>query len=204
MKNLTLILFSLLFLGFMFQACDNTKTYAEMLEEENDAIKDFINERGIRVISQSEFYAKDSVTDENEYVQLASGVYMNIVKKGLLDDKGILTNPNDTIKNNMEVLVRFMEYSILDKDTTLSNLDVPQTVDVFRYKVTPSQIAGTFTEGYMYSYYGPTVPAGWLVPLSYIRNYAHVKLIVPSKMGHQSAMQYVYPYFYDIQKYQFN
>lgn len=204
MKNLTLILFSLLFLGSMFQACDNTKTYAEMLEEENDAIKDFINERGIRVISQSEFYAKDSVTGENEYVQLASGVYMNIVKKGLLDDKGILTNPNDTIKNNMEVLVRFMEYSILDKDTTLSNLDVPQTVDVFRYKVTPSQIAGTFREGYMSSYYGPTVPAGWLVPLSYIRNYAHVKLIVPSKMGHQSAMQYVYPYFYDIQKYQFN
>lgn len=204
MKNLTLFLFSLLFLGCMFQACDDTKTYAEMLEEENDAIKDFINERGIRVISQSEFYAKDSVTDENEYVQLASGVYMNIVKKGLLDNNGALTNPNDTIKNNMEVLVRFMEYSILDKDTTLSNLDVPQTVDVFRYKVTSSQIAGTFTEGYMYSYYGPTVPAGWLVPLSYIRNYAHVKLIVPSKMGHQSAMQYVYPYFYDIQKYQFN
>ena len=31
---------------------------------------------------------------------------------------------------------------------------------------------------------------------------AHVKLIVPSKMGHQTAMQYVYPYFYDIRKYQ--
>lgn len=203
MKNLTLVLFSLLFLGFVFQACDDTKTYAEMLEEEEDAIKDFINERGIRVISQSEFYAKDSVTDENEYVQLASGVYMNIVKKGKLDEDGNLSNPNDTVKNNMEVLVRFMEYSILDKDTTLSNLDIPQTVDVFRYKVTSSQIAGTFTEGYMYSYYGPTVPAGWLIPLSYICNYAHVKLIVPSKMGHQSAMQYVYPYFYDIQKYQF-
>lgn len=216
MKNLTLFIFLLLSVGFVFQACDNTKTYAEMLEEENEAIKDFINERGIRVISQSEFYAKDSVTAENEYVQLASGVYMNIVKKGLLkedeqgnveydeDGKPVLKNPNDTIRNNMEVLVRFMEYSIFDKDTTLSNLDSPQIVDEFRYKVTSSQIAGTFTGGYMYSYYGPTVPAGWLVPLSYIRNYAHVKLIVPSKMGHQSAMQYVYPYFYDIRKYQFN
>lgn len=216
MKNLTLFIILLFGLGIVFQACDNTKTYAEMLEEENEAIKDFINEHGIRVISQSEFYAKDSVTAENEYVQLASGVYMNIVKKGLLkkdkdgkviydeDGKPVLDNPNDTIKNNMEVLVRFMEYSILDKDTTLSNLDAPQVVDEFRYKVTSSQIAGTFTGGYMYSYYGPTVPAGWLVPLSYIRNYAHVKLIVPSKMGHQSAMQYVYPYFYDIRKYQFN
>lgn len=218
MKKLTWILFGLLTLSFSFQACDNTKTYAEMLEEEDDAIQDFINEHGIKVITQREFFAKDSVTEENEYVQLSSGVYMNIVKKGkwktekqgdkvvvVLDSKGrpVLENPNDTIKNNDEVLVRFMEYSIMDKDTTLSNLNSVEIVDEFRYKVTSSQIAGSFTAGYMYSYYGPTVPAGWLVPLSYIRSFGHVKLIVPSKMGHQSAMQYVQPYFYDIRKYQF-
>lgn len=203
MKNLTWILFGLLTLTFTFQACDNTKTYAEMLEEEDDAIRDFINEHGIKVITQRDFFAKDSVTEENEYVQLSSGVYMNIVKKGLLDKDGNLLNPNDTIKNNDEVLVRFMEYSIMNKDTTLSNLNAVEIVDEFRYKVTSSQIAGSFTAGYMYSYYGPTVPAGWLVPLSYIRSFGHVKLIVPSKMGHQSAMQYVQPYFYDIRKYQF-
>ena len=203
MKKLTWILFGLLVLTFTFQACDNTKTYAEMLEEEKDAIKDFINEHGIKVISQTEFFAKDSVTEENEYVQLSSGVYMNIVKKGLLDENGQLLNPNDTIRNNAEVLVRFMEYSLMDKDTTLSNLNAVETVDEFRYKVTSTQIAGSFTAGYMYQFYGPTVPAGWLVPLGYIRSFGHVKLIVPSKMGHQSAMQYVYPYFYDIRKYQF-
>ena len=123
MKKLTLFFLSLLAFGLGFQACDDGKTYAEMLDEEKDGINDFIKKEGIKVISQSEFYAQDSTTnvEENEYVQLASGVYMQIVDKGS-------ENAADTVKNNDEVLVRFMEYSILDKDTTLSNLNAVETV----------------------------------------------------------------------------
>ncbi|MBQ8674368.1 MAG: DUF4827 domain-containing protein [Bacteroides sp.] len=195
MKKLTLFLLSLLLLGIGFQACDDTKTYAEMLEEEDEAIEAFIKDNNIKVITQTEFHAQDSTTDENEYVQLASGVYMHIVSKGS-------DNPADTVKNNDEVLVRFMEYDIQKKDTTVSNLEDAEFVDAFRYTVTSSSIAGIFTQGYMLSYYGSSVPAGWLVPLSYVRDRAHVKLIVPSKMGHSTGMQYVTPYFYDIQKFQ--
>ena len=54
MKKLLLLFFILLAVGFSFQACDDTKTYAEMLEEEDDAIADFINKEGIKVISQTE------------------------------------------------------------------------------------------------------------------------------------------------------
>lgn len=198
MKKLLLLFFILLAVGFSFQACDDTKTYAEMLEEEDDAIADFINKEGIKVISQTEFFDNDSVTDveKNEFVQLSSGVYMQIVDKGS-------DNPTDTVKNNDLVLVRFMEYSLLDKDTTLSNLTLPYLVDEFKYTASSSSIAGIFIQGLMYMAYGYTaVPAGWLVPLPYVRDKAHVRLIVPSKMGHQSAMQYVYPYYYDITKYQ--
>ena len=198
MKKLLLLFFILLAVGFSFQACDDTKTYAEMLEEEDDAIADFINKEGIKVISQTEFFDNDSVTDveKNEFVQLSSGVYMQIVDKGS-------DNPADTVKNNDLVLVRFMEYSLLDKDTTLSNLTLPYLVDEFKYTASSSSIAGIFIQGLMYMAYGYTaVPAGWLVPLPYVRDKAHVRLIVPSKMGHQSAMQYVYTYYYDITKYQ--
>ncbi len=198
MKKLLLLFFILLAVGFSFQACDDTKTYAEMLEEEDDAIADFINKEGIKVISQTEFFDNDSVTDveKNEFVQLSSGVYMQIVDKGS-------DNPADTVKNNDLVLVRFMEYSLLDKDTTLSNLTLPYLVDEFKYTASSSSIAGIFIQGLMYMAYGYTaVPAGWLVPLPYVRDKAHVRLIVPSKMGHQSAMQSVYPYYYDITKYQ--
>lgn len=198
MKKLTLFFLSLLALTISFQACDNTKTYAEMLDEEKDAINDFIKERNIKVISQSQFYAQDSITnlDENEFVQLASGVYMQIVDKGS-------DNIADTVRNNDEILVRFMEYSLFKKDTILSNLDDAAVVDAFRYTVSTSSIAGLFLQGYMMTYYSSTaVPAGWLVPLEYVRNRAHVRLIVPSKMGTQSALQTVYPCYYDIQKYQ--
>lgn len=197
MKKLTLFFLALLAFSIGFQACDDTKTYAEMMEEEEDAIANFIREKGIKVISQSEFHANDSITDvdENEYVQLASGVYMQIVNKGS-------ENPADTVYNNANILVRFLEYDILQQDTTLTNLYEVGTVDEFRYTVTSSSIAGIFTQGYMLNYYGSSVPAGWLVPLSYIRDKAHVRLIVPHKMGHSTAMSYVYPYYYDIQKYQ--
>lgn len=198
MKKLTLVFLAFLAACMAFQACDNTKTYAEQLEDEKKAIKEFISKNNIKVISQTEFHDQDSVTDvsKNEYVQLSSGVYMQIIDKGS-------TNVADTVKNNDIVLVRFSEYSIIDEDTTLSNLNDPAMVDEFRYTVTSTSIAGIFLKGYM-KYYGTAVPAGWLVPLSYVRDGARVKLIVPSKMGHSYAMQnQVYPYFYYIQKYQF-
>lgn len=196
MKKLTLFFLVLLAASWAFQACDDTETYAEKLDDEKKAIREFIADHGIKVITQTEFHAQDSTTDltKNEFVQLASGVYMQIVDKGS-------ENLADTVKNNDEILVRFMEYSIFDKDTTLTNFYAEEP-DAFRYSVTYSSIAGLFLEGYMYNYYGTSVPAGWLVPLSYVRNKAHVRLIVPSKMGHSTAMQYVYPYYYDIKKYQ--
>ena len=195
MKKLTLSFFALLAVSFAFQACDNTKTYAEMLDEEKNAIKAFIKDSNIVVISQSEFYAQDSMTYDNEYVQLASGVYMHIADKGS-------ANLADTIKPNDLVLVRFKEYGLIEGEETLSNLSEPTVVDEFRYTVTSSSIAGLFTDGYMYMAYGSSVPAGWLVALTYVRDGAHVKLIVPSKMGHQNAQRQVYPYYYDIQKFQ--
>lgn len=197
MKKLTFFFLALLAFGLGFQACDNTKTYAEMLEEEEDGIKAFIKDSSIVVISQSQFYAQDSMTDvdKNEFVQLASGVYMQIVDKGSKLEA-------DTMKNNDRILVKFSEFDILAKKFTLSNLNAPETVDEFRYTSTSSSIAGIFLEGYMLSVYGPAVPAGWLVPLTYVRDGARVKLIVPSKMGQKNAMQSVLPYYYYIQKYQ--
>mgnify|MGYP001521081522 FL=1 len=131
MKKLTLFFLSLLVCGLAFQACDNTKTYAEMLEEEKEAIKAFIKDNNIKVISQTEFYRNDSITDtlKNEYVQLASGVYMQIRDKGS-------KNPADTVKANDQILVRFMEYGLIQGDTTMSNLGFAEVVDEFNYRVT--------------------------------------------------------------------
>ena len=81
MKKLVFLFLSLLTAGSLFQACDNSKTYAEMLEDEKNAVNNFIKDNDIRVISEDQFKEKGYQTDlsRNEYVAFSSnGVYMQI------------------------------------------------------------------------------------------------------------------------------
>ena len=75
-------------------------------------------------------------------------------------------------------------------------------IDLATTPTTELAVAGIFIKGSMRLAYGTSVPAGWLVALKYVRDRAHVKLIVPSKMGQQQAMERVYPCYYDIHKFQ--
>ena len=90
-------------LGLAFQSCNNGKTYAEMKEDEREAIKRFIEVNDIKVISEDQFEAQDSLTNvsDNEYVLFEeSGVYMQVIDRGngeLLED------------GRHEILVRYVE-----------------------------------------------------------------------------------------------
>jgi len=211
MKKLILILLSLITAGSLFQACDDTKTYAEMLEEEKDAVNKFINDNDIRIISL-EGFERDTVTTSkeagdayDEYVAFSNGVYMQIVKRGGED-----VAETDTFANYNEICARYVEVDMLTNDTTCFNVALEGYMDatqfyayplVFRYVVSGSTAYGTIIEqDYYWSYlYASTVlPSGWLLALPYLRNGGSVRLIVPSKMGHTSAQQYVTPFFYDI------
>ena len=203
MKKLVFLFLSLLAAGGIFQACDDSKTYAEMLEDEKNAVNKFIKDKRIQIISQDEFEKNDTVTDliRNEYVALSDGVYMQIV------DRGSAENKTDTFANNNEICVRYIEEDIMTRDTTCFNVFLEEWGDanqlytnpaVFRYVAEGSYVYGTFIQMdyYWASYYQSTaVPAGWLLALPFVRNYAHVRLIVPSKVGHSSAQQYVNPYY---------
>ena len=46
MKKLVFLFLSLLAAGGIFQACDDSKTYAEMLEDEKNAVNKFIKDKG--------------------------------------------------------------------------------------------------------------------------------------------------------------
>ncbi|BEG99359.1 DUF4827 domain-containing protein [Bacteroides sedimenti] len=195
MKKQTLLLFSVLIMGCIFlQSCGkDTKTYAEMLADEANAVKDFVKKNDIKVITPSEFL-KDTTTIDNEYVLFPeSGIYLHIDKKG-----GKVPVSNDVI------LTRFNEISVASGDTTLSNYYDNTSVDQFRYTKNSYSTYGMFfqeqnQQAYMLSAYGSAVPAGWLMPLQYVGDGAKVKVIVPSKQGHSTAQNYVTPYFYEIQ-----
>ena len=82
MKKLIFLFLSVIAAGSLFQACDNSKTYAEMLEDEKNAVNKFIKDSAINVISLEEF-ERDTITDlsRNEYVAFSNGVYMQIVDR---------------------------------------------------------------------------------------------------------------------------
>ena len=85
MKKLGILFASVFLLGLVFQSCNNGKTYAEMKEEEREAIKRFIEREDINVISFEQFQEQDSTTnvDENQFVLFSeTGVYMQIVAEG--------------------------------------------------------------------------------------------------------------------------
>ena len=225
MRKIVYIVFALLGVGGGLQSCDNGETYAEQREKERDAISAFLNRDvvirlsdgeelihvgKINTISEGEFYAQDSTTnlERNEYVVFENtGVYMQIVRKGA----------GEKMKNGQQkrIICRYTEFNILrDSVQTTNNsaywqtnpdiMDVTDTYGTFTASFNTSVNGG----GAMYQYYGSkAVPAGWLVPLTYINigrqinadeEIAKVRLIVPHSQGHSDASSNVYPCFYEI------
>ena len=193
-------------LGIAFQACDNTKTYAEMKEEERDAIRRYIEVNDIKVIDEDQFEEQDSTTnvDLNEYVLFKeSGVYMQVIERGggeLLED------------GRHEILARYLEEEIVEDGTT-DTLSLNTWVnyyphpDEFIITKSGSSYSGSFSSGAMSSTYGASVPSAWMLPFSYIKpgreisKRSHIRLIVPHSEGTSTASSSVYPTYYEI-KYQ--
>lgn len=209
----------LMFLVLGTQSCRDQKTYAEMKEEEEDAIKSFMDQRGYKVISEDEFLRNDSVTRENEYVELGeSGVFMNIMQQGVDEGSHLLENGNHVISCRfVEIAVQNRsDLSMVAGDTLLLNMH-PMSYTNNDLTISPDNITVTkkdksFSGAYnsssiMYRKYGTTaVPGGWLIPLRYLKlcrtgdsnKVARVRIIVPHAQGPGDASTYVYPLFYEI------
>lgn len=220
LKFINLPLLALSVLALQLVGCKKYPTYAEKKEQEDNSIASFIDDGGIdgrpiKVITEAEFYAQDSLTnvEENEYVLFKqTGVYMQIIRKGegRAHAKGESRN----------YLARYIEYSIADRDTMTLNLyDArPEQMTVKRVGDT---FSGSFTYGHMlsvygtaanqsvYSYYysyssGTTFPEGWLVPFPYITpgrpndKAAKVRIIAPHDYGTSLAQSNIYATFYEI------
>ena len=185
-------------------ACHDTETYADQKKKERAAIRAFIEKEGIKVISEQDF-KQDTITDvsKKEFVLFENtGVYMQIVRRGC----------GEKIKNGetVNVLCRFSEFDLFGDSLHLTN-------NVRYFSSLPDKMAvtntlgtfnATFSTGVMKSVYGTTsVPAGWLIPLSYINigrlvnendELAKVNIIVPHSQGVQRSTASVTPYYYQI------
>ena len=131
--------------------------------------------------------------------------------------EAIRKGAGEKLKNGQQkrIICRYTEFNILrDSVQTTNNsaywqtnpdiMDVTNTYGTFTASFNTSVNGG----GVMYQYYGSkAVPAGWLVPLTYINigrqvsedeEIAKVRLIVPHSQGHSDASSNVYPCFYEI------
>ena len=202
MKKLLLICIAVI---AVLSSCNDYETYGDRKEKERNAISKFVSDNNIIVIDEDQFLLKGATTDttRNEFVKLnKSGVYMQIVREGC----GEKLKDGETAN----ICCRFKEFNIEADTTTLRNdIDINSaTVDVMRVTNTSGTFSGSFTKGIMISAYSTaSVPAGWLVPLAYIKvgrpqslteENAKVRLIVPHSQGHTIAAQDVVPYYYEI------
>lgn len=210
--------------ALLLPSCNKGETYAEQKAKERKAINAFLGRDvaittsdgdtavhvgHINVISESQFYRQDSLTDvsRNEYVLFSgTGVYLQIVRQGA----GERLQHGQTKR----VIARYLEYNILTDS-------IQSRSDVLYYSTTPDIIDisnnyGTFTAsfntenggGAFYRIYNSAaVPNGWLVPFTFIRigrqvnaddKIAKVRMIVPHSQGQANAQQGVYPCFYEI------
>ena len=181
-------------------SCSHSVSYAELKKQERQYISKWISDHNIKVITESEFYAHDSLTDvsKNEYVLFnETGVYMQIVNKA----KGTRVDDGETRK----VLCRYLECEVETGDTVTTNMYSTSIVDAMMVSNNTGTYTAYFTDGYMTNYYGSAaVPEGWLAPLPYIYlnreldNIAKVKLIVPHSEGTSTALNGVIPFYYEI------
>ena len=206
MNNKVSVIFLLVGMVLM-TSCSHYETYAEQKEKETRAIRQYIIDKNINVISEATFTEQGYTTDvsKNEYVLFsASGVYLQIVRKGC----------GEPIKDgeSCTVLCRFTERNIMTDSLLLSNdlIYYSRVVDKLSVRRSSDTFTASFISGesLMYTQYSSaSVPAGWLAPLLYINvgrpmndgdEIAKVNLIVPSSQGTEAASRSVYPCFYSI------
>ena len=201
MKKLAYIL---ILVAVALTSCNDYETYGDKKEKERNAIAKFIADSAIVVIAEETFIQNGYKTDltRNEFVKLdKTGVYMQIIREGC----------GEKMKDGESLTLdcRFTEFDILN-DTTLvyntssSTASLPDRMNVSR---TSGTYTATFLSGMMTKVYSSSVPAGWLVPLNYVKvgrpqsmddECAKVRLIVPHTQGHAYASSNVCPYFYTI------
>ena len=199
-------------LAAVLSSCNDYETYGDKKEKERNAIAKFISDSSIIVISEDQFNQQNYTTNltRNEFVKLEkSGVYLQIVREGC----GTILQDGESTK----LVCRFSEFSILDDTLTVCNNNANLAVygksvvgmpDIIQVSRSSGSYTASFESGVMYTAYGSaSVPAGWLVPLSYVKvgrpqsptdQTAKVRLIVPHSQGHATASSNVAPYYYEI------
>jgi len=170
-------LFFLIFLASLFaSSCSNTKTYAQLLNDEKSLIDGYISRNNILVVSTAPTDTPWVKNGRDIYLLTSSGLYFHLINPGNLASK-------DTLVLKNTVVARYKQFTLGIPSDTLSNWS---TID---YPFPPQFVYGDLTQSckafHEAAYYMK-------------RNESEAKIIVPSKIGFNAEMMSVTPLGYDL------
>lgn len=175
MKNKLVFTFGFVIsLLLLTTACSKTKSYAEMVKEENEAISRFIEEEGLSVVEEmpSTIPFADKV-----YYKTPEGLYIHIKAKG---------TPVSFSADPDKVYMEYEAYSFFKSNSTKGGAG---TLPSFSYNN-------------QYAAYGSDyLCEGMLIPIKTekfgLGDDSRVNIIIPSKLGTSSQQSAVEPVYYE-------
>lgn len=178
--------------SFFFASCDDSKTYAEKLNDEKKAIKKFIAFDNISPIvvdeEELEAYTDQASFDEasnkhfklGQWYKFQDGSYNELYMR--INDFG---DTSDMFENRDAIVIRYSKtYNLLnfeDWDSSSINNLAPNA-----YWLIP----------YWSVNYSGDYGVGVALPIRFLGKNANVSLIVPSKLGTSDDISNVVPYYY--------
>lgn len=160
---------SMMVSGYVCTSCDDTETYAELLDAEKTAIKSYIKKNNIIVLST---FPKDSIFKDNEYFLDDEGLYIHIDSLG----------SKRKVQTGETVLLWFDKHGPMPTDTSVAcNYTYPKP-DEFVYM-------GSYT----------STRYAWYRPLKWVGNGAKVKVIAPHTAGNTNDQSNVLAYTYELE-----
>lgn len=176
-------------------SCSKTRSYTDMLKDEEKAINRLIDSLGIEVLKD---FPDDSIFAENQFVKMDNGVYMNIIDRG--EGRATLYSTRIMYRCNAYYFLNYFQLCINSNYGPNSNGTVPypangaQTVPFIYGEGTTNNQADP---KYIY------VSEGIQTPLQYVGHRGRVKLIVPFDKGNYYDQGEGYPVYYEVLEYLF-
>lgn len=164
----------------------NQRTYTEFLKDERKAIRKLMDSLDIKLLDK---YPENGVFADNEFYQLPSGLYINVIDSG---------NGERAVLNQTRVFCRF-EFDYISSIT-----GTYQTTDGFENRFQPlTFIYGASRPENPQGSFATLYGQGIIEPLEYVGNNSYVKLIVPFKIGGAEQQPNGDPVYYKKLRYVF-
>lgn len=189
MSKLARILFVFLTGIILLSSCDNGKSYADLLKEEDNAVKAFLADKIVinNIPADSVFVTLQDVPDNDTlavpYYRLDSdgNIYMQVLDAG---------DMNNRFEKGNDVNIRFVRYDL----KALMNGENPEPVgntnpaDYITIRFGETTLPSTTQYG-----------TGLQYPMYFLGDECKVNLLVRAKLGFTSETATVMPYLYRIQ-----